>query len=199
MCFFSHPHRIAPRWPQLAFAVGLLGALVVLPAPSSAEHGDYLLGTLGLFGGAQAPEGIYYQNIFSYYNAGNYRALTASRTRDFQTAAGDLGLTVTGNLDLRSSLTVYADQNIIGMTTPFKIPILGATYGFSIDIPFVQVDGTGAASCTGPSRGGSIGAVVAGATCDAGGLSTDCASVSRGVSWTVAAAAAAMGLCRSPK
>ena len=36
-----------------------LGFLVGSPAVSFAQHGNYLLGTLGLLGGAQAPEGIY--------------------------------------------------------------------------------------------------------------------------------------------
>src|SRR5262249_16083558 len=69
MCPFLHARRPFRRWPRLALAVGLLGRLAALPAASSGEHGGHLLGTPGLLGGAQAPEGIYYQNIFSYYDA----------------------------------------------------------------------------------------------------------------------------------
>ena len=99
------------------------------------------MGSLGLLGGAQAPEGIYYQNIFSYYNASGSGVLDASRTRDLQVFGRQLGLTVNANLNLKQSLNAYVDQNIIGMTTPFKI--LGANYGFMIDLPFDEVHGTG--------------------------------------------------------
>jgi hypothetical protein len=85
-----------------------------------------------LLGGQQAPEGIYYQNVFSYYNA------SASRNADFQ---GEL---LRKELKLHGSLDVYADQNIIGATTPFNI--LGASYGAMIDIPSAQVVGSGNAS-----------------------------------------------------
>ncbi len=141
----THPRLLARRWPRLGLAIAVLGALVASPGPSYAQHGDYLLGTFGLLGASQAPEGIYYQNVFSYYNASNSDVLTASRTRDFQLAGRQIGLTLNANLEvLKSSLQVYVDQNIIGWTTPFKI--LGANYGLMIDIPFVQVHGTGAAS-----------------------------------------------------
>ena len=134
----------APRRPRFAVALLVLGFLVGSPAISSAQHGDYLLGTLGLLGGSQAPEGIYYQNIFSYYNASNSDVLSRSRTHDFQVAARQLQLTVNANFKLEASLDAYVDQNIIGWTTPFKI--LGANYGLMIDIPFAEVHGTGAAS-----------------------------------------------------
>jgi len=41
---------------------------------------------------------------------------------------------VDARFNARSSLDAYVDQNIIGMTTPLKI--LGANYGFMVDIPF---------------------------------------------------------------
>src|SRR5262245_61052547 len=134
----------ALRRPRLAVAFLMLGFLVGSPAISSAQHGNYLLGTLGLLGGSQAPEGIYYQNIFSYYNASSSDVLSRSRTRDFQVAARQLQLTVNANFKLEASLDLYVDQNILGWTTPFKI--LGANYGLMIDIPFAEVHGTGAAS-----------------------------------------------------
>lgn len=139
----SHTRWFRGAWPRLA-ALALLGTLVASPAPSYAQHGDYLLGTLGLLGAQQAPEGIYYQNIFSYYNASGFRAIERSRERSFEVFGREIGLTLSADFNRRSSLDVYADQNIIGMTTPFKI--LGANYGFMIDIPFVQVHGTGNAS-----------------------------------------------------
>jgi hypothetical protein len=119
-------------WRAVGFAVVALVACLASPATSWAQHGDYLLGTLGLLGGAQAPEGIYYSNIFSYYNA------SGSRRFDAQ------GLLLQKELTLEGSIDAYIDQNIIGVTTPFKI--LGASYGAMIDIPFAHVRGDGNAS-----------------------------------------------------
>jgi hypothetical protein len=133
--------RTARAWRRLAIVAVVAAALMGWPAAAHAQHGNYLLGTLGLLGGAQAPEGIYYQNIFSYYNASGSRTLDASRSRDLEVFGRQLGLTVNANLNLKASLDVYVDQNIIGMTTPFKI--LGANYGLMVDIPFSEVHGTG--------------------------------------------------------
>jgi hypothetical protein len=134
-------YSMRARHLQLAIVVAIAAALMGWPASASAQHGNYLLGSLGLLGGAQAPEGIYYQNIFSYYNASGSGTLDASRTRDLQVFGRQLGLTVNANLNLKASLDVYVDQNIIGMTTPFKI--FGANYGFMIDLPVDEVHGTG--------------------------------------------------------
>lgn len=117
--------------------------LVALTSPAHAQHGNYLLGTTGLLGASQPPPGIYYQNIFSYYNASG-DLLSASKVRALQTVPGREGGTVSANLKAKGSLDVYVDQNIIGVTTPFKL--LGANYGLFADIPFAQVHGTGAAS-----------------------------------------------------
>ena len=117
---------------RLILTLTVLAALAAWPGSSHAQHGNYILGTLGLLGGAQAPEGIYYQNIFSYYNA--------SRPLNFD-VQGEL---LRKELNLHGSLDLYVDQNIIGITTPFKI--LGANYGAFIDIPFDHVHGTGNAS-----------------------------------------------------
>ena len=127
-----------------AIVVGVVGMLMGWPGLVYAQHGDYLLGTLGLLGGAQAPEGVYYQNVFSYYHASVSWILDASRARDLQVFGQQLGLTVNASFNAKSSLDAYVDQNIIGMTTPLKI--FGANYGFMIDIPFDQVNGTGDAS-----------------------------------------------------
>ena len=96
------------RHQQLAIVVTVAAALTGWPAVVSAQHGNYLLGTLGLLGGAQAPEGIYYQNIFSYYNASGSGTLDASRTRDLQVFGRQLGLTVNANLNLKQSLDASA-------------------------------------------------------------------------------------------
>ena len=132
------------RMHSLVIAVGVVGMLMTWPELVCAQHGNYVLGTLGLFGGAQAPEGIYYQNIFSYYHSSNSGILEATRARDLTVFGRQLGLTVNAAFNAKSSMDVYIDQNIIGMTTPFKI--LGANYGFMIDIPFDNAHGTGDAS-----------------------------------------------------
>lgn len=134
-------HRPARAW-RVAIAVAVLGTCLAMASPSHAQHGDYLLGTTGLLGGAQAPEGIYYQNVFSYYHSSG-TLLSASRTRAVQGALGQQIGNVTADLKLDASLDTYVDQNIIGMTTPFRI--LGANYGFFVDIPFAQVKGSGGA------------------------------------------------------
>jgi hypothetical protein len=139
-----------PAWrPRLVVVVAMLGAVVVGAAPCHAQHGNYLLGTLGLLGGAQAPEGIYYQNVFTYYHASGFRAVSAIDARSVEILRQQLQLSATANLNVKSSLDAYIDQNIIGVTTPFKI--LGASYGLMIDILFVGVDATGNASLPDPS------------------------------------------------
>ena len=127
---------------QLIAGVALAAVLAGWPVSAHAQHGNYLLGSLGLLGGAQPPEGIYYQNLFSYYNASGSFALDASRARTIQALGQQFNLTLNANLKLRGSLDAYVDQNIIGMTTPLKI--LGANYGFLVDIPFAEVQGSGA-------------------------------------------------------
>src|SRR5262249_35945705 len=129
---------------HVAIAVGIIGMLIAWPKLACAQHGDYVLGTLGLLGGAQAPEGIYYQNVFSYYHGSASGILEVSRARDLQVFGRQLGLTVNATFNTKASIDAYIDQNIIGMTTPLKI--FGANYGFMVDIPFDAVHGTGDAS-----------------------------------------------------
>ena len=129
---------------RLAMTVLGFVALLVLPPAAHAQHGNYLLGTLGLLGASQAPEGIYYENLFSYYHASGSANLDASRVRSAELLGRQLNLTVSGSLDRNSSLDVYVDQNFFGVTTPFKI--FGASYGLTVDVPFSQVTGSGAAS-----------------------------------------------------
>ena len=73
--------RTRAWWRRLAGFITLVGAVVASAVPAHAQHGNYLLGTLGLLGGAQAPEGIYYQNVFSYYHGDEFQSLSASRPR----------------------------------------------------------------------------------------------------------------------
>src|SRR5258708_34941857 len=49
---------------MLCLALSLVGT-----ATARAQHGDWLLGTDGLLSGQQTPEGIFYQNLFSWYHA----------------------------------------------------------------------------------------------------------------------------------
>jgi len=126
----------AGSWGRLAVALAVLGAVLATPGRSYAEHGDYVLGTLGLLGAVQPPEGIYYQNIFSYY--------TANGEGNFEVPGSPTAPTRQQQLALRGSLSVFYDQNLLGVTTPFTI--LGARYGAMIDIRFNQVHGSGNAS-----------------------------------------------------
>ena len=129
---------------RLAMALPVIAVLLAFPATSYAQHGNYLLGTLGLLGGSQAPEGIYYENLFSYYTASGSGNLDASRARSLELLGRQLNLTVNGSFNRNSSLDVYIDQNILGVTTPLKI--FGANYGLMVDVPFSHVTGSGTAS-----------------------------------------------------
>lgn len=118
--------------------------IVALTATSAhAQHGDYLLGTYGLLGGEQPSESVYYSNIWSYYHASGNTFFEESFTR-----CGPVSHRVCGTLNLSSqangSLDLFVDQNIFGWTTP--LTLLGAHYGFLIDIPFAIADANGAAS-----------------------------------------------------
>jgi len=137
--------RLSKRARRLALVLCILAGVGALPGVSYAQHGDYLLGTLGLLGASQSPEGLYYQNIFSYYNTSGSAVFDASRTRSLELFGRQvLSLTLSANLKLNASLDAYVDQNIIGLTTPFKL--FGANYGFLVDVPFAQVTGSGTAS-----------------------------------------------------
>jgi len=92
---------------RLAMAWLVFAALLVSPAMSYAQHGNYLLGTIGLLGASQAPEGIYYENLFSYYHASGSANLDASRVRSAELLGRQLNLTVSGSLNRNSSLDVY--------------------------------------------------------------------------------------------
>lgn len=129
---------------RLAMALPVFVVLLISPAMSYAQHGNYLLGSLGLLGGSQAPEDIYYQNLFSYYTSSGSGNLDASRARSLEVLGRQLNLAVNADFNGKGSLDVYVDQNIFGVTTPFKV--LGANCGLMVDVPFAQVTGSGTAA-----------------------------------------------------
>ncbi len=51
--------------------------VLLLATPARAQHSDWLLGTVGLLGAEQAPEGFYYLNVWSYYHASGSSFLQA--------------------------------------------------------------------------------------------------------------------------
>jgi hypothetical protein len=60
---------------------------------------------------------------------------------------GPLGkLCLGANLSATGSLDLFVDQNIFWLVTPFKIPLIGATYGAMVDVPFAIADASGAGS-----------------------------------------------------
>ncbi len=115
-------------------------ALVFLQTTARAQHSDWLLGSYGLNGAAQPPEGVYYQNLWSYYHASGSGFLQTGTLKSGPFGRSSLSLNLSGS----GSLGIFVDQNILAWTTPFKI--LGANYGGSIDIPFAISPVSGAAS-----------------------------------------------------
>ncbi len=126
--------------------------LIIFVTSAHAQHGDWLLGTEGLLSGQQAPEGILYQNLWSYYHAsGNFLQISP-------VICGPRGKLCLGlNANASGSLDLFVDQNIFWLVTPYKL--LEANYGFLIDVPFAIADASGAASLE-PSLSGSLGNVV---------------------------------------
>jgi len=59
-----------------------------------------------------------HQNIFSYYHGSEFQSLSASRARSLEIFRQQLGLSATADLNVKSSLDGYIDQNLIGVTTP---------------------------------------------------------------------------------
>ena len=112
-------------------AVSLLCLMIlfVVATPAQAQHGDWILGSNGLDSGSQPPQGIYYQNLWSYYHASgsDFAAIGPLKFGPLDKACLSLNVGGSGNLDL------FFDQNILGWTSPYKI--LGANYGLFVDIP----------------------------------------------------------------
>jgi hypothetical protein len=71
--------RSQARMRRLAVVLALVGGVVVSAVPAYAQRGNYLMGTLGLLGGSQAFEGIYYQNVFNYYQGSEFQSVSANR------------------------------------------------------------------------------------------------------------------------
>ena len=124
----------------VSITLGCLVLLLLFVKPALAQHGDWPLGTDGLLSGQQGPEGVYVQNLWSWYHASNDGFLQTGNLR----CGPALRLCLSANFSASGSLDVFVDQIIIPVNTPFKI--LGATYGFLIDIPFAIVDANGAAA-----------------------------------------------------
>ncbi len=88
----------------------------------------------------QAPEGILYQNLWSYYHASGNSFLQAGSIKCGPRGKLCLGFNANGT----GSLDLFVDQNIFWLVTPYKL--LGANYGFLIDVPFAIADANGAAA-----------------------------------------------------
>src|SRR5208282_2776814 len=100
------------------------------------QHNDLCRASLSA---QQAPEGIFYSNVWSYYHAsGSDFGSIESPKCGPATICTSLKLNVSGSLD------EFVDQNIIGWTSPYKV--LGANYGLFVDVPFAIADASGAAS-----------------------------------------------------
>lgn len=114
--------------------------LILFATPARAQHSDWILGTFAIEGASQAPEGILYSNIWSYYNASgsNFAETGPLKCGPHDRACLSLNLGGSGSLDL------FVDQNVFGWTSPFKI--LGANYGLFVDIPFAIADASGSGS-----------------------------------------------------
>ena len=117
-----------------------LAFLICFAKPARAQHGDWLMGSNGLLSAQQAPEGIFYSNIWSYYHASgsDFAETGPLKCGPRDRICLSLKLGGNGNIDL------FVDQNVVGWTSPYKI--LGATYGLLVDVPFVIADASGAAS-----------------------------------------------------
>lgn len=119
-----------------------LSVLPLFSTPARAQHGDYLLGTVGMLGAQQPPEGVLYQNLWSYYTASDDGFIETGPVRCGPTGRLCLG----AHFGASGSLDLFVDQNIFWLVTPFKIPFIDATYGALIDVPFAIAGTSGAAS-----------------------------------------------------
>jgi hypothetical protein len=124
--------------------ISILGLLMLLArvTPARAQHGDWLLGTGGAIDGAQQPpEGVLYQNLWSRYWGSNDGFV---QTGSLKCGPRDQRLCLSANVNASGSLDMFVDQNIFWLVTPFKIPLINATYGALVDIPLAIVDASGA-------------------------------------------------------
>lgn len=127
------------QYKSASIALGCLAFLVFLATPARAQHSDWLLGTQANFeAGGQAPQGFFYSNIWSYYQASGSAFAEIGSLKCGPRDRVCLGLNLGGS----GSLDLFVDQNVFVWTSPFKI--LGASYGALIDIPFAIADASGA-------------------------------------------------------
>lgn len=124
------------RSEAISSALGCLFLLILFPRAAHAQHGDWLLGTDGMLSAQQAPEGILYQNLWSYYHASGDSFLPTGSVICGPGGKPCFNASASGSLDL------FVDQNIFWLVTPFKL--LGANYGFLVDVPLAIADVSGA-------------------------------------------------------
>jgi hypothetical protein len=98
---------------KIGAAFGCLVVLLFLGTQARAEHGDWLLGTDGLLSGQQAPQGFYYSNIWSYYNASGSHFVETGPLKCGPRGQVCLSL----NLSVNGSLDLFVDQNIFVWTS----------------------------------------------------------------------------------
>jgi hypothetical protein len=114
--------------------------LAVFSKPARAQHSDWLMGTDGLLSGQQAPRGMYYSNIWSYYHASGSDFAEIGPLKCGPRDRVCLGFNLGGN----GSLDLFVDQNVFVWTSPYNV--LGANYGLLVDVPFGIADASGASS-----------------------------------------------------
>jgi hypothetical protein len=96
------------RSKSVRVTLSCLALLLLFVKPAHAQHGDWLLGTDGLLSAQQAPEGILYQNLWSYYHSSGNGFLQTSPIK-----CGPLSKLCLGfNANARGSLDLFVDQNV---------------------------------------------------------------------------------------
>lgn len=133
---------ISLAYKSVSVALGFLAFVILFATPAQAQHGDWLMGTDGLLSGQQAPRGMYYSNVWSYYHASGSDFAETGPLKCGPRDRVCLSLNLGGN----GSLDLFVDQNIFIWTSPYKVPVLGATYGLLVDVPFAIADASGAGS-----------------------------------------------------
>ncbi|MGH7836251.1 MAG: hypothetical protein ACREQC_00345, partial [Candidatus Binataceae bacterium] len=110
--------------------IAVLGLAMIFGRATAAraQHGDYILGTAGVLAAQQAPEGIFYTNLWSWYHASNSSFLQTGPIKCGPIAGR---VCLSANFNASGNLDMFVDQNFLTIVTPFKI--LGATYGFLVD------------------------------------------------------------------
>ncbi|MGH7841289.1 MAG: SphA family protein [Candidatus Binataceae bacterium] len=99
------------------------------------------MGTAGVLAAQQAPEGIFYTNLWSWYHASNSSFLQTGPIKCGPIAGR---VCLSANFNASGNLDMFVDQNFLTIVTPFKI--LGATYGFLVDVPFAIAGASGSAA-----------------------------------------------------